>query len=196
MTATEHLAEPTLARPAIAARQLFIGGRWVEAVDGGRTEIIDPSTTEVITTVAEAGAADIDAAVQAARVAGPAWAAMPARERGRILHRVSLLMRERADELVATESIDVGKPVSLCRPVDVTTAANQYEYYAGLAQAIEGSHAVHRLPGAGLHPARAARRRRGDHAVQLPADPQQHQARARAGGRQHRRAQAGRTSHL
>ena len=139
MTATEHLAEPTLARPTIAARQLFIGGRWVEAVDGGRTEIVDPATTQVITTVAEADAADIDAAVQAARAAGPAWAAMPARERGRILHRVSLLMRERADELVATESIDVGKPVSLCRPVDVTTAADQYEYYAGLAQAIEGS---------------------------------------------------------
>ena len=59
--------------------------------------------------------------------------------RSRILNRVADLIRENADELVRLESLDVGKPVSLCRPVDVATAAEEYEYYAALAQSIDGA---------------------------------------------------------
>lgn len=120
---------------------LFIGGQWREAADGARTDVIDPSTGGVFTTVAEAGAADVDAAVRAARDAfdnGP-WAALSGRERGRVLHRVSELIRENADELAALESLDVGKPLSLCRPVDVLTAADEYEYCAALAQTLDGA---------------------------------------------------------
>ncbi|MFI6491583.1 aldehyde dehydrogenase family protein [Streptomyces sp. NPDC050564] len=121
--------------------QLFIGGQWREAADGARTDVIDPSIGQVVTTVAEAGAADVDAAVRAAREAfdhGP-WAAMSGRERGRVLHRVSELIRTNADELAALESLDVGKPLSLCRPVDVLTAADEYEYCAALAQTLDGA---------------------------------------------------------
>ncbi|MER6384939.1 aldehyde dehydrogenase family protein [Streptomyces sp. NPDC001118] len=121
--------------------RLFIGGQWRESSNGSRTEVIDPSTGRVATTVAEAGAADVDAAVRAAREAfeqGP-WAAMSGRGRGRMLHRIAQLIRENADELTALESLDVGKPVSLCRPVDVETAADQYEYYAALAQTLDGA---------------------------------------------------------
>ena len=49
--------------------QLFIGGQWREAADGARTDVFDPSTGQVVTTVAEASAADVDAAVRAAREA-------------------------------------------------------------------------------------------------------------------------------
>ncbi|MER5548432.1 aldehyde dehydrogenase family protein [Streptomyces sp. NPDC002589] len=121
--------------------RLFIGGQWRESSNGSRTEVIDPSTGRVATTVAEAGAAEVDAAVRAAREAfeqGP-WAAMSGRGRGRVLHRIARLIRENADELTALESLDVGKPVSLCRPVDVETAADQYEYYAALAQTLDGA---------------------------------------------------------
>jgi phenylacetaldehyde dehydrogenase len=121
--------------------RLFIGGQWREAADGARTDVIDPSTGRVVTTVAEAGAADVDAAVRAAREAfdhGP-WAGLSGRERGRVLHRVSELIRENADELAALESLDVGKPISLCHAVDVTNAANDYEYYASLAWTLEGA---------------------------------------------------------
>jgi acyl-CoA reductase-like NAD-dependent aldehyde dehydrogenase len=121
--------------------QLFIGGQWLEAADGARTDVFDPSTGQVVTTVAEASAADVDAAVRAAREAfdnGP-WARMSGRERGRVLHRVSELIRENADELAALESLDVGKPISLCGAVDVLTAADEYEYCAALAQTLDGA---------------------------------------------------------
>ncbi|MBC2902368.1 aldehyde dehydrogenase family protein [Streptomyces cupreus] len=121
--------------------RLFIGGRWREAADGARTEVIDPSRGTVVTTVAEAGAADVDAAVRAAREAydDGAWSGLSGRERGRILHRVAELIRRDAEELAALESLDVGKPITLCRAVDVTNAANDYEHYAALAHSLHGA---------------------------------------------------------
>ncbi|MEU1474714.1 aldehyde dehydrogenase family protein [Streptomyces sp. NPDC005760] len=121
--------------------RLFVGGQWREAADGTRTEVVDPSRGVVVTTVAEAGAADVDAAVRAAREAfdGGTWSGLSGRERGRILHRVAELIRENADELAQLESLDVGKPISLCHAVDVTNAANDYEYFAARAHSLDGS---------------------------------------------------------
>ncbi|MEU1271590.1 aldehyde dehydrogenase family protein [Streptomyces sp. NPDC005799] len=121
--------------------RLFIGGQWREAADGARTEVVDPSRGAVVTTVAEAGAADVDAAVRAAREAfdSGTWSGLSGRERGRILHRVAELIRENADELARLESLDVGKPISLCHAVDITNAANDYEHFAALAHSLDGS---------------------------------------------------------
>ncbi|MDQ1065647.1 aldehyde dehydrogenase family protein [Streptomyces canus] len=121
--------------------RLFVGGQWREAADGARTEVVDPSRGAVVTTVAEAGAADVDAAVRSAREAfdGGAWSGLSGRERGRILHRVAALIRENADELAQLESLDVGKPISLCHAVDVTNAANDYEHFAALAHSLDGA---------------------------------------------------------
>ncbi|MGY5045336.1 aldehyde dehydrogenase family protein [Streptomyces sp. 900105755] len=121
--------------------QLFIGGRWREAADGARTEVTDPATGQVITTVAEAGAADVDAAVRAARETFDAgeWPGLGGRERGRVLHRVAELIRANAEELAALESLDVGKPITLARAVDVTNAANDYEHFAALAHSLDGA---------------------------------------------------------
>ena len=121
--------------------RLFIGGQWRDAADGARTEVVDPSRGTVVTTVAEAGAADVDAAVRAAREAfdGGAWSGLSGRERGRILQRVADLIRENADDIARLESLDVGKPISLCHAVDVTNAANDYEHFAALAHSLDGS---------------------------------------------------------
>ncbi|GAA2492601.1 aldehyde dehydrogenase family protein [Streptomyces longisporus] len=121
--------------------RLFVGGQWREAADGARTEVVDPSRGAVVTTVAEAGAADVDAAVRAAREAfdGGAWSGLSGRERGRVLHRVAELIRENADELARLESLDVGKPISLCHAVDITNAANDYEHFAALAYSLDGA---------------------------------------------------------
>ncbi|MFJ8106125.1 aldehyde dehydrogenase family protein [Streptomyces sp. NPDC096132] len=120
--------------------RLFIGGQWREAADGARTEVVDPSRGAVVTTVAEAGAADVDAAVRAAREAFDSgkWSGLSGRERGRVLLRVAQLIREEADEIARLESLDVGKPITLAHAVDVTNAANDYEYYATLAFSLEG----------------------------------------------------------
>ncbi|MFG2964997.1 aldehyde dehydrogenase family protein [Streptomyces sp. NPDC048288] len=121
--------------------QLFIAGQWREAADGTRTEVTDPATGQVITTVAEAGAADVDAAVRAAREAFDAgeWSGLSGRERGRVLHRIAELIRENAEEIAALESLDVGKPITLAGAVDVTNAANDYEHFAALAHALDGA---------------------------------------------------------
>ncbi|MFP3986089.1 aldehyde dehydrogenase family protein [Streptomyces sp. E11-3] len=135
-----------MSRPQIEPGRLFIGGAWREAETKDRRDIVDPSSGKVITTVAEAGAGDVDAAVAAAREAfdaGP-WAHTPGRERARVLHRVADIIRRREDEIVAVESVNVGKPVSLCRAVDVATAAEQYEYCSALAQSVDGT--VRQLP--------------------------------------------------
>ncbi|MDN3026851.1 aldehyde dehydrogenase family protein [Streptomyces sp. S.PB5] len=121
--------------------QLFIGGRWREAADGARTEVVDPSRGAVVTTVAEAGAADVDAAVRAAREAydDGSWSGLSGRERGRVLQRVAELIRENADDIARLESLDVGKPITLAHAVDVTNAANDYEHFAALAHSLHGS---------------------------------------------------------
>ncbi|MFA6505461.1 MAG: aldehyde dehydrogenase family protein [Treponemataceae bacterium] len=138
---TNGAQSTVLDRPQIKPRQLFIGGRWVEAKSGKRRDVIDPSTGKVTTTVAEAGVPDLDAAVAAARKAFDQgdWAKMSGRERARILLKVADIMRRRSDELVLTESVDVGKPVTFSRIVDVNTVIDTYEYYAALAQVKEGS---------------------------------------------------------
>ncbi|CCK25472.1 Aldehyde dehydrogenase 5 [Streptomyces davaonensis JCM 4913] len=119
--------------------RLFIDGQWREAADGARAEVIDPSRGTAVTTVAQAGPADVDAAVRAARRAHGAWSVLSGRERGRILLRVAELIRRDAEELAALESLDVGKPITLCRAVDVTNAANDYEHYAALAHSLHGA---------------------------------------------------------
>jgi acyl-CoA reductase-like NAD-dependent aldehyde dehydrogenase len=126
-------------RPKLGPGRLFIGGTWRDAGTGGRRDVTDPSTGTVFTSVAEADAGDLDDAVDAARRAFESWAQTPGRVRSRILHRVADIIRRREDELVAVESVDVGKPVALSRAVDVATAAEGYEYYSALAQSVGGA---------------------------------------------------------
>jgi len=120
--------------------RLLIGGEWCEAANGKRFATLNPATEETLLEVSEAGAAEIDAAVEAARDAlhkGP-WAAMTGAERGRVLHRLAALMRERSEELVLLESIDAGKPLAATRRMDLPAAIDCLEYYAGWADKITG----------------------------------------------------------
>lgn len=130
---------PVLSDTDIHGR-LFIDGEWREAASGARTDVVDPSTGRVVGSVADGSDADIDVAVTAARTAFHGdWSGRSGRERARILHRIADLVRENADEIVRLESLDVGKPVALCRPVDVITTAEQYEYCSALAQTVDGA---------------------------------------------------------
>jgi aldehyde dehydrogenase (NAD+) len=120
--------------------RLLIGGEWCESANGKRFATLNPATEETLLEVSEAGAPEIDAAVEAARAAlrkGP-WATMTGAERGRILHRLAALMRERSEELVLLESIDAGKPLAATRRMDLPAAIDCLEYYAGWADKITG----------------------------------------------------------
>jgi aldehyde dehydrogenase (NAD+) len=120
------------ASAAVPPTRLLIDGDWGEAASGARFATIDPATEDVITEVAEAGAADVDAAVEAARRAlRGRWSLMTGAERGRVLHRLAAIMRERFEELTLLESVDAGKPLAATRRMDMPAAIDCLEYYAG-----------------------------------------------------------------
>ena len=112
---------------------LFIGGEMVDPVDGGSFKTISPATEEVLSEVAEAGPADVDRAVRAARAASRGWARMPGRERGKYLFRLARLVQERARELAVLETLDNGKPIRETRDVDIPLVAAHLFYHAGWA---------------------------------------------------------------
>ncbi|MBM3463198.1 MAG: aldehyde dehydrogenase family protein [Armatimonadetes bacterium] len=120
--------------------QLFIAGGWRDAASGRTFETINPATAQPITTVAEAGPEDVDAAVKAARAAfdeGP-WSKMPAAERGRLVWKLAELLMENADEMARLESLDSGKTFGEARKIELPVAANVFYYYAGWADKIQG----------------------------------------------------------
>jgi len=121
---------------------LFINGQFVEGSgpDSRVFKTINPATEEVLAEVAEAGEADVDRAVKAARAAyDGVWGRMPGRERAKYLYRIARIIQERSRELAVLESIDNGKPIKESRDVDVPTVAAFFFYYAGWADKLEYS---------------------------------------------------------
>jgi betaine-aldehyde dehydrogenase len=125
--------------PAVTNHQLYINGEFVAPQATVTTDVIDPATTDVIARVPNAGAADVDRAVKAARTAFDAssWKDATAQDRGRILFEIARIIRERADELAAIETRNTGKPIVEAE-FDIADTATCYEYYGGLATKIHG----------------------------------------------------------
>jgi acyl-CoA reductase-like NAD-dependent aldehyde dehydrogenase len=120
--------------------QLFIGGEWREASDGGSFEAISPTSEEHLATIAAATEADVDAAVAAARAQadGGAWATMHGADKGILMNRLADAM-ERDLEIIATlEALDVGRPAMEPRLVDIPHAIDVFRHFAGWADKIEG----------------------------------------------------------
>lgn len=121
----------TPALPRFDGRAL-IDGRRVDAADGQTFDCVSPVDGRVLTTVARGGAADIDAAVAAARRAfeDRRWAGLAPAARKRVLVRLAELLLAHADELALTETLDMGKPIRYAKGVDVHSAANCIRWYA------------------------------------------------------------------
>ena len=120
--------------------QLIINGQRANASDGGTFDVFDPSSGEVLATVAKATAADVDRAVQAARAAleSKAWGGAAPAERGRAMLRIAQMLRDHAEEVATLESRDNGKPLRQAR-TDVQVAARYFEFFAGIADKIMGN---------------------------------------------------------
>jgi aldehyde dehydrogenase (NAD+) len=117
---------------------LFINGGFVEATDGKPFKTVSPSSEEVLAEVSEAGPADIDNAVRAARKAfDKVWGPMAGRDRAKYLFRIARLIQERSRELAVLESLDNGKPIRESRDVDIPLVAAHFFYYAGWADKLE-----------------------------------------------------------
>jgi phenylacetaldehyde dehydrogenase len=125
---------------ARVSTSLYINGEWVDALSNNTVEVLDPSDGQPIATVASAGAEDVDRAVRAARAAfddGP-WRSMSARERGRLIARLSVLIDEHRDVFAELEALDNGKPVEGARAGDVEKAVEWFEYFAGWPTKLQG----------------------------------------------------------
>ena len=115
-------------------RTLTVGGRQVEPA-GGRFEVFDPATEQVVATVGEATTEQVDAAVRAARDAFPAWAALSGEERGRHLHRLADTLSAHADQLVASIVTECGTPIALAEFMQVRMAVDHHLRWAADAAA-------------------------------------------------------------
>jgi len=114
----------------------FIGGKFVSGTKHFPT--INPATEEVLSRIALAGKADVDAAVKAARKAYVGtWSKMSGKERGKYLFRIARIMQERSREFAVLETLDNGKPIRESRDVDVPLAAAHFFYHAGWADKLE-----------------------------------------------------------
>ncbi len=119
--------------------QLFIDGKWVDAESGKTFETPNPATGATLAEIAEGDKADIDKAVAAARRAYEGkWSKMSARDRGRLMYKLSQLIEENSKELAALETADNGKPIRESAYVDLPQVVENFEYFAGFATKIEG----------------------------------------------------------
>jgi len=125
---------------AVAAgheEQLLIGGRWLEAAGGGRFDVIDPATGDVVGSVPDATADDVRAAIEAAAGAFEPWRSLAAIERARILRRSAELSRERKGEIAAVMTSEQGKPLAEAAG-EVEYAASFLEWFGGEAERVYG----------------------------------------------------------
>src|SRR5437868_6663919 len=119
--------------------QLFIDGQWMDSESGKTFKTPNPATGETLAEVAEADKADVDKAVAAARRAFEGkWSKMSARDRGRLLYKLSQLIEQHAAELAELETADNGKPIKESLYIDLPQVVENFEYFAGWSTKIEG----------------------------------------------------------
>ena len=112
---------------------LFINGKFVAPKTKKYFDSISPRNEEKLSEIALAGAADVDAAYQAAATAFTSWSKLPGTERAKYLFRIARLLQDRAREFAVAETLDGGKPIKESRDFDVPMAAAHFFYHAGWA---------------------------------------------------------------
>jgi aldehyde dehydrogenase (NAD+) len=112
----------------------FIGGAWCAPAQGGYFETSDPSTGDKIADIARGSAADVDAAVKAARAALQGWQALTPHARARFLYALARQVQKHSRRLSVLETIDNGKPIRESRDIDIPLVARHFYYHAGWAQ--------------------------------------------------------------
>jgi aldehyde dehydrogenase (NAD+) len=128
-------------------KRMLIDGKWVDAASGKRFETHNPATGELLASVAEGDAEDINRAVAAARRAfdGP-WSKVKPYERQALLLRLADLVEQHFDELSTLDTLDMGAPISRTRATKLRVLG-MLRYYAGQATALHGETIENSLPG-------------------------------------------------
>ena len=125
-----------------ARYDLYINGQWVPASDGKVFTAYNPATGEKLAECAEATKEDVDAAVNAAWAAFPAWRDMGIAERAGILEKIADIIDENAELLATIESMDNGKPIRETMAIDVPYSSDHFRYFAGAIRVEEGRASV------------------------------------------------------
>jgi 1-pyrroline dehydrogenase len=122
---------------ATTQQKNFVGGEWVDAVEGGTAEILNPATGETIAEVPQGTQADVDRAVEAAKRAWPEWRETTPQERAEMLLKLADAIEAHTDELARVESQNVGKPLAYARD-EIPVSCDNLRFYAGAARCLEG----------------------------------------------------------
>jgi len=125
----------------------YINGAFADAADGRTTEVIDPTTGEVYATAPLSAAADVDAAMAAAAAAFEGWRDTTPSQRQLALLKIADAIEARADELVATESKNTGKPLGLTASEEIPPMVDQIRFFAGAARLLEGKSGAEYMEG-------------------------------------------------
>jgi aldehyde dehydrogenase (NAD+) len=115
----------------------FINGKWHAPSDSQYFDTTDPSTGEPLASVAQGSAADVDAAVKAARAALPAWQSLSGHARARHLYALARLVQKHSRRLAVLETMDNGKPIRESRDLDIPLVARHFYHHAGWAQLLK-----------------------------------------------------------
>ncbi len=118
----------------------FVGGEWVDSLDGGTMEVLNPATGETIAEVPRSTEQDVARAVEAAKKALPEWLETTPAERQELLLKLADLIDENTEELAKLESTNVGKPLSYARD-ELPVCSDNIRYFAGAARVLEGKSA-------------------------------------------------------
>jgi 1-pyrroline dehydrogenase len=121
----------------LSRHQNFVGGAWVDAVEGETAEILNPATGETIAEVPKGSQADVDRAVAAAKKALPEWRETTPQERSELLLKLAEAIDEHAEELAQVESQNVGKPLPAARD-ELPVSSDNVRFFAGAARCLEG----------------------------------------------------------
>src|SRR2546422_4451303 len=116
---------------------LYIGGGWTNGRGGELFDVVTPATTVKLARVTQAGPADLDAAVAAARQAFPSWSALSGHARARHLYALARAVQKQARLLAVLESLDNGKSIRETRDLDIPLVARHFYHHAGWAQLLE-----------------------------------------------------------
>jgi 1-pyrroline dehydrogenase len=122
---------------AVAQYQNFVGGKWVDAAEGGTAEIVNPATGDTIAEVPEGSQADVERAVEAAKAALPEWLETTPGERAEMLLKLADALEANAEELAQIESQNVGKPLPYARD-ELPVCSDNLRFFAGAARTLEG----------------------------------------------------------
>jgi betaine-aldehyde dehydrogenase len=119
----------------------FINGKHVAAKDGATTDVVNPATGKVYAKAAKSGKADVDAAMKAASAAFETWRDTTPSERSRALLKFADAVESRAEEIVAVEVENTGKPIALTMSEEIPPMCDQIRFFASAARVLEGKSA-------------------------------------------------------